>query len=653
MCRTRRIKCDETKPTCLQCQKSRRQCPGYKDDFDLVFRNETQATERRARRAVNNKRLTTQVTFASQQSQFANIKTDGDAELSSSQLAPNSDGDMMRALVPSTAMSIPLDVQAPCYFMSNFTLASQPTARGYFDFLLPLVKTEPSDSHFSLAFSAVAFASLANRPSARGSNLLQQASNQYTKALRAVNVALQTPSHQKTDQTLAAILMLGFFETISSERTTAMAWYSHIDGAVQLVKMRGKKQLRTKIGHSLFLCVRNQMTISCMTGSKAPPLGVDWWLTDATKDDRVGTFLPGLSLRIAELRAEINTALTTYPRTPEYFQEAVGFMKRAQAMENEYQEWEALLPDKLRPRTCAWVDHVSGGDISKAEVCPGKVDMFTDIWIANMWNAARVARLFISGVIVRCAAWICSPVDYRTTPEYATANRLCADLVTDIIASVPYHLGWRPGESMHSDEGTSLFGGADHFASPKAIGGFFCMWPLFSCTNTDYATDSQRQWAKGRLLYISEILGMNQAAVLANYGLRLPSMIIRRDAMSRLPPQAQAMAAAAYARYTSGSPQSFGSNNPSPHITTITIDKIAAATGSPSAYANPTYESPNAYQVQATGHVQNQGYALNPLQQREQMQRETWERERKALLKKASNAQGDSVERLLAKYLAV
>ena len=50
------IKCDETKPTCLQCQKSRRQCPGYKDDFDLVFRNETQATERRARKAGNGKR---------------------------------------------------------------------------------------------------------------------------------------------------------------------------------------------------------------------------------------------------------------------------------------------------------------------------------------------------------------------------------------------------------------------------------------------------------------------------------------------------------------------------------------------------------------------------------------------------------------------
>ena len=51
MCRTRRIKCDETKPTCNQCAKSRRQCPGYEDEFNLVFRDETQATKRRACKA--------------------------------------------------------------------------------------------------------------------------------------------------------------------------------------------------------------------------------------------------------------------------------------------------------------------------------------------------------------------------------------------------------------------------------------------------------------------------------------------------------------------------------------------------------------------------------------------------------------------------
>lgn len=46
-------------------------------------------------------------------------------------------------------------------------------------------------------------------------------------------------------------------------------------------------------------------------------------------------------------------------------------------------------------------------------------------------------------------------------------------------------------------------------------------------------------------------------------------------------------------------------------------------------------------------------YTLNPLQQREAMLKENWENERKNLLKKASNSQGDSVERLLANYFVV
>lgn len=117
-------------------------------------------------------------------------------------------------------------------------------------------------------------------------------------------------------------------------------------------------------------------------------------------------------------------------------------------------------------------------------------------------------------------------------------------------------------------------------------------------------------------------------------------MIIMRDRMARLPAHSQAAAMAAYARY-SASPSSF--NNPSPHITTMTIDKIS---GSP-------IMNPNANSHGMTLQSRSQGYALNPLQQREQMQREKWERDRKELLEKGSGTQGDSVERLLANYLAV
>jgi hypothetical protein len=48
-----------------------------------------------------------------------------------------------------------------------------------------------------------------------------------------------------------------------------------------------------------------------------------------------------------------------------------------------------------------------------------------------------------------------------------------------------------------------------------------------------------------------------------------------------------------------------------------------------------------------------QPYTLSPLQQRVSMKREAWERERKHLLRKASNFGGESAERIISDYLAI
>lgn len=182
-------------------------------------------------------------------------------------LAPSGNAvDVSMTLAPFAPPDIAIDQQAPCYFVSNYVLTPRHSTRGYFDFLIPMLKNEGPNSHLSLAFSAVSLAALSNRPNTRGSSLFHQAIGQYAKALKALNLALQNTVHQKTDQTLASIIMLGFFETVCSEKTNAMAWYSHVDGAVQLVKMRGKKQLRTKVGYSLFACVRTQMVSQPQTG---------------------------------------------------------------------------------------------------------------------------------------------------------------------------------------------------------------------------------------------------------------------------------------------------------------------------------------------------------------------------------------------------
>lgn len=141
---------------------------------------------------------------------------ESNAEGSRTPIARNPKQEASGVLIPKGGLrpiSTPIEVQAPSFFVNNFVIAPQFESRGYFDFLLPMLKSESPESHLQLAFNAVAMASLANRPNTRGHRqLFGQAVSQYTKALKATNLALQSAVHQKTDATLAAILMLGFFE---------------------------------------------------------------------------------------------------------------------------------------------------------------------------------------------------------------------------------------------------------------------------------------------------------------------------------------------------------------------------------------------------------------------------------------------------------
>lgn len=218
----------------MQCQKSRRPCPGYKDDFDLVFRNETQATERRARKASTGKKVHPTVTLTSPHRSFSSaselIIEDGSQSLT----IANSDADVFMGFGPLPAFTVPVDEQAPSYFISNYVITPRHAARGYFDFLMPMLKTESPDSPIALSFSAVALAALAGRPVARGTRWFGDSFTQYTKALRAVNLALQNPAHQLKDSTLAAIIMLSFFE---------VRW---LDPAIGLVLIDCRTWLRRK-----------------------------------------------------------------------------------------------------------------------------------------------------------------------------------------------------------------------------------------------------------------------------------------------------------------------------------------------------------------------------------------------------------------------
>lgn len=216
----------------------------------MVFRNETVATEKRARKAKRK-------AIAQKLGKEPELEEEEEEETIPIYSPASSKDQSILA-----TLNLPIEEQASCHFVSNYVLIPrQGSTRGYMEFVLPLMKENARAQHFKYAFDACALASLGNRVGP-GNDFEKQALGKYTKALAATHHALKDPTMAKTDATLASVLLLGLFENITAKQLGMLAWGSHTEGAINIVKERGREQLKTKSGLILFIAVRTQMVSS-------------------------------------------------------------------------------------------------------------------------------------------------------------------------------------------------------------------------------------------------------------------------------------------------------------------------------------------------------------------------------------------------------
>ena len=132
---------------------------------------------------------------------------------------------------------------------------------GFMEYLVPLIESEAPGGALRYAFNACAFALLGNRARADGLDLAQLSLKEHTLALAQTHKALGQPDLGNNDATLAAVLLLCLYESITAIKESRMlAWRSHIDGAVNIVKTRGREQMcQTRMGTLLFVAVRHHL----------------------------------------------------------------------------------------------------------------------------------------------------------------------------------------------------------------------------------------------------------------------------------------------------------------------------------------------------------------------------------------------------------
>ena len=382
------------------------------------------------------------------------------------------------------------------------------------------------------SMKAVGLASLANY--AHAPDLMRKAKKQYLTAIQLTNTALRSSVDVKKDSTLLATVILSIYETVSdAEPRSLTAWRDHLHGAAALLKLRGPEQLKTLGGRRLFLQVMNSLVVACM---------------------QYEIELPD---HIMDLRVEIERHLDPNSLALPY-QEAMVLLTNFRARVRRGIIWQPhqILTQALEldavfvsmfsnvPRW--WTYQTIYTEADPDIVISGCYHVYHDFQAAQLWNGMRTFRIMLNEMIrnVLLKNFFSDPTQVSSqeyVAQYERSTQVLYQMQSDILASVPQHLGYpsmlSPWTFAHlsatNDWATNKFlwlgfnfhrhGNVQgleptsaHLPVIRLSGCHQLIWPLFLAAVTDITTDRDRCWVIDILHRIGLSLGIKQAMVLAS-----------------------------------------------------------------------------------------------------------------------------------------
>ncbi|KAF2640389.1 hypothetical protein P280DRAFT_401158 [Massarina eburnea CBS 473.64] len=536
-CKSRRIKCDEKRPICGNCIKSGRDCPGYRDEFDLMFRDENKAMAKKSRR--NNRKTPARnvddrsndqcLTFNSTPNTSLQPSPSRTSRSATPQLAVESS---YRQLEIATHYGVPNDQNAwntflwnlqhdvpptitlspefeavPFFFRNFVSLPQQADSmRGYLELLLPLYNRSSPSSALHLATVAVSLAACGNYPG-RGS-LQPEAARIYGQALGKLNEDLQDPVAARSDESILATLLFSLYETVTSTQNTITGWGNHVDGAVALTKLRGTEQFKDPISHAVFRAVRTMMITSCVQRSKPieePFPGAEGWIGgNDINEENAANRLTLLCINLPEIRSRAKR-IREKPYSPSIEKEVLEVREFTQMVDNNLLQWYQTLPDTWWHRTVGFMSEpIEDGSMSSMWM--GEQHVYHDVPLATIVNDYRVCRIFCQRVIMSCTEWLANNPAHKPTPTIPHSVYIIQQMVDEICACVPFHLSYEM-------QPTAKELGQDKNAA-EALGGYSLVWPLYVGANAETVPQRQRDWLFGRLYLIGMKFGLSHAQVL-------------------------------------------------------------------------------------------------------------------------------------------
>ena len=196
--------CDLVQPSCSQCRRAKRNCPGYRDQLDLIFRDQSDVTANKVQQASPNV------------AKYPKHATPNwHKELARSvplELVKNADA-------PAKPIHVPYVDQAASFFFKTYDSEAAESVKSVYR-CIPYLYDAFQDSALSSVITALGLAGLSRYWNAP--NMMSHATSNYYTALRQIRTDLQDPVAVKTDQTLLSVYLLGLYEVWKSSRDAGL-----------------------------------------------------------------------------------------------------------------------------------------------------------------------------------------------------------------------------------------------------------------------------------------------------------------------------------------------------------------------------------------------------------------------------------------------
>ncbi len=512
--------CDQKVPGCGQCRNASRACPGYRNQLDLMFRDESVRVQQKYRVASQKyKDAASHTEQGSSCSEYESSPDPGSTEKESSIIA-----DTHKSCRPIWTLERPQSVsERPCpalgQSLTDVAMAfflTQYTAGSHFDYIPLLYSDAFPPSLLTNVVQAVSVASLSHET--RNPELMSLARQKYSQGLVETTQALQDPVACRQNATLAAVLLLAHFETLTSEDTTGVSgtafahsdarrspsagWDRHLQGAVSLLSFRPKPKLDTPVEFRLYQQVNAMATYSCIQRQIRLPTEISSWnlpfglRRDPTDPNRL--FMVVVN-DFTELRASIKEGSLT---------DSLEIIQLAKAIDTDAASVARSFPPSWSYDVVATSRDMDGG------VYNNKYHLYPNHRAAQLWNEVRMTRLAIQAILIvhseKARQIDDDEGDEILSSLRARCLRVVSQMATEICQSTTQFL-CTPGTDSPSLRTTTT-------ASKKsAASAYFLIWPLFSAAGASrVASKSLGDFAVNRLRFIEREMNVPQAGKVAS-----------------------------------------------------------------------------------------------------------------------------------------